>query len=408
MNNEYPSPVAGVPKFRGGDEPGVAPGWDIRSALAPSRLAIAMWDFAYLGRHCPGESMEDYPMVLGGLKSRGYNCVRIDPFAHLPGWLDNPDKVHIFPDENRPFLPWGWNRPFEAPVGRWIGDFIETVRDKEILYILSSWWLLAGWPESCIKVTTLAQAAELMADLLGKWKKRFGFEGLVYVDLCNELPYFIHGFLDQGQREAGLDWGAATFNAEQTGWLAGQINPALGALRREFPELLFTISIHGDPRWIDVPVEFDCLDVHFYADVDQRWNARTRFSGFMERFFTDQDWHAEFSDRWRRSKPAWPMFRARQRDVIAQFSRWAIRRGMPLTTSEGWSAWYADNAPDYDLQPLIAWSEWALEDAIEFGFWGWTPHSYVQPQYGPLWTDEAWHRKMTGTFFSKSAAQRLH
>ena len=38
---------------------------------------------------------------------------------------------------------------------------------------------------------------------------------------------------------------------------------------------VFTASIHGDLRWLDVPLELDCLDVHFYADADPRSGAVT-------------------------------------------------------------------------------------------------------------------------------------
>lgn len=374
----------------------------MRSDLDPQRLTIAMWDFAYLGRHRPGQSMANFPAVLSGLAERGYNCVRIDPFPQLPGYLDDPSKVYRFPDQGRPYIPWGWNDGFEMPVGQTVIEFMEEVHRQGLRTILSAWWLLSGMPEESVKVTSLEQGAELFVKLLEKWKSRFGFEGLAYVDLCNELPYFIHGFLDQAKAEVNMEWwNGQPFTSEQAGWLANEMNPPLAALQRAFPELLFTISMHGDTRWLQVPVECDCLDIHFYGAADSRWANRTRFGDFTSKFFTDRSWQAEFSERWRKSKPAWPMFRARQRGLMAAFANWSRQRGMPLTTTEGWSAWYADNTPDYDYGPLIAWSEWALEDAVEYGFWGWTSHSYIQPQYGPLWDNIAWHQKLTGRFLKE-------
>lgn len=384
-------------------ESGVSPlpSWDMRQSLEPSRLTIAMWDYAYFGRHRPGQSMADYPAVLSALAERGYNCVRIDPFPQLEGYLEHPERVYAFPGGGRPYVPWGWNDDFEMAAGTTVIEFVEEVRRQGLNMILSAWWMTKGMPPEAITVTRLDQGAELFAKLLETWKQRFGFEGLVYVDLCNEMPYFIDGFLEDARREVGLEWySGQRFTPEQAAWLAAQINPALGLLQRAFPELRFTISMHGDTRWLDVAVQCDCLDVHFYADADPRWKVRTRFGDFKSQLFTSRDWHAEFSERWRKSRPCWPQFRARQRAKMEAFAGWAQQQGMPLTTTEGWAAWYVDHAPDYDLQPLIAWSEWAVEDAVDCRFWGWTAHSYIQPQYGPLWDDVSWHQRMTSAFLN--------
>jgi len=48
----------------------------------------------------------------------------------------------------------------------------------------------------------------------------------------------------------------------------------------DLQELRFTTSIHGDARRFDVPLQLNCLDVHFCADVDPRWSERTRFGEF--------------------------------------------------------------------------------------------------------------------------------
>jgi hypothetical protein len=181
-------------------------------------------------------------------------------------------------------------------------------------------------------------------------------------------------------------------------FLAEALNPALSALQREFPQLRFTGSIHGDVRWLDVPVQFDCLDVHFYSDVDPRWRDRTRFAEFMPRFFSDAAWHAEFSERCKAARGAVaPMLRAAQRTKLAAFASWAAQHGMPLTTSESWSSWYYYDSPDLDWDWLLEWSEWSVEDAIEYKMWGWTPHNYCQPQFAN-WQDARWHRRLTDRF----------
>jgi len=187
----------------------------------------------------------------------------------------------------------------------------------------------------------------------------------------------------------------------QIAFLSEELNGAMRLLQREFPELRFTGSIHGDLRWLDVPLEFDCLDVHFYADADPRWAARTRFSEFtkMDLFKTDE-WFAEFSARCRAADAAaGPMFRARQEAKLQTFSRWAAERGMPLTTTESWSTWFYVDHPDLDWGWLLDWAEWSVDAAISAGMWGWTPHNYTLPQFAN-WRDVAWHRKLNERFLN--------
>jgi hypothetical protein len=194
----------------------------------------------------------------------------------------------------------------------------------------------------------MAEGAEMWATLLADWKKRFGFDRIVYVDIANETPYFFPGLLAQLKKATGAGFDEhPVFSAEQISFLANEINKALGLLRREFPELRFTTSIHGDLRWLDVPMELDCLDVHFYADADPRWTERTRFNEFVEDGIFEKDrWFKEFSERSTKTAASMaPMLRARQRFKMSEFANWATRRGEPLTTSEAWATWYYIDDP---------------------------------------------------------------
>ena len=188
------------------------------------------------------------------------------------------------------------------------------------------------------------------------------------------------------------------FTPRLISFVANDLNGAMTCLQREFPELRFTASMHGDVRWLDIPVQFDCLDVHFYADIDARWRERTRFKDFMPNFFKENSWHKEFSDRCRlTAQSIAPMLRASQRTKLAAFSAWAEKQGMPLTTSESWSSWFYYDSPDLDWGWLLDWSEWTVDDAIEYRMWGWTPHNYCQPQF-KNWQDARWHRRLTEKF----------
>ena len=378
--------------------------FDMRDWLDPRRMTIVMWDQAFLLRHAPGESYADYERVLDETIERGYNTLRLDPLPQLID-LAHPEKVLRWEDPHTPYMPWGWDKAGDGPLGAWLIEFMEKVQAKRLNYTLSAWWFTGKsennlFPDEALAPQTHAEAAGLWARLLHEWQKRFGFDGLVYVDLANEVPYFLPGFLQRFEQETGSGWneGGQPFTPEQVSFLSHELNPALSFLQREFPQLRFTASIHGDLRWLDVPVQFDCLDVHFYSDVDLRWRDRTRFADFMPGLFTDASWHKEFSQRCKATHGAIAaMLRAAQRAKLASFAAWSQEKGMPLTTSESWSSWYYYDSPDLDWGWLLDWAEWSVEDALEFGMWGWTPHNYCQPQFAN-WRDARWHRRLTDKF----------
>ncbi len=375
--------------------------FDMRKQLTPERLTIVMWDQAYLLRHGPGGSFQDFDRVLDETIERGYNTLRLDPMQQ---WIDlaEPDKILSWPDPKQPYMPWCWNTAVSGPVGRWQIEFMEKVlkRRHDLSYTLSSWWFCGeNGPTPRRTPRTHMEAAEMWVELLTQWKSRFGFDGLVYVDLENETPFFLPGFMDRFSKAGeGQIAAPGCYPPGQAQLLTSELNDAMRYLRAEFPELLFTTSIHGDLRWLDLAVEFDCLDVHFYSDADPRWQVRTKFHSAMSKFFTETAWQKDFSDRCMKTHRAMaPMLRAAQRDKLRQFAQWAEARGMPLTTSESWAAWFYIDSPDLDWGWLLDWSAWSVDDAVEFGMWGWTPHNYCQPHFAN-WQDIAWHQRLTERF----------
>jgi len=380
--------------------------FDMRTGLKPGRLTMAMWDVAYALRHMQGGSFADYDRVLDEAVERGYNTLRIDP---MPQWIDlkKPERVLEWPDPHQRFMPWNWNTAVKGPVGLWVIDFIEKLHKRASLnYTLSGWWFMPGLPTSppvpaaLRRPANMVEGAEMWAVQLADWKKRFGFERLLYVDIANETPYFFPDFGERLKKATGADFGElAAFSPAQSAFMAEEINKALGLLRREFPELRFTTSIHGDLRWLDVPLELDCLDVHFYADADPRWDERTRFGEFSgDHLFETDRWFKEFSERSAKTAAAMaPMLRARQRFKMKEFAEWSVRRGAPLTTSEAWATWFYIDDPKLDWGWLLDWAKWSCDDAIACKFWGWTPHNYAQPQF-KNWKDVKWHRALTERF----------
>lgn len=383
--------------------------FDPREYLDPKRLTIMMWDQGFLARHTPGESFHDYDRILDESIVRGYNTIRIDPLPNLIN-LNKPDEIWSWDHPKRPFLPWANNREFSGPVGKWLIEFIAKVLEKKLFYTLSTWWFdennWCGKPNISPKVKRIpknhVEAAEIWLTFLSDWKKTIGFNNLVYVDIHNEVPFFMSGYKQMLKSKFNLDWDSGLpFNSEQIDFLSSDLNQAMKILQREFPELRFTASIHGDERWLSVPLNFDCLDVHFYLDADQRWLNRTKFNEYVnDEFYVTDRWFSEFSDRCTKSRNSvMPMLFQKQQQKLANFSAWAESFGMPLTTSESWASWFYFDHPDLNWDWLLEWSKMTVEGAIRHKMWGWTPHNYVQPQF-KNWSDVEWHQKLTERFLN--------
>ena len=191
---EFPMQVSGSARSQQPFSTGL---FDMRDWLNPRRLTIVMWDQAFLLRHAPGESYENYDRVLDETIERGYNTLRLDPMPQLLD-LDYPETVIRWPDPRTPYMPWCWNKAGEGPLGAWLVEFMQKVQDRRLNYTLSSWWFtnVSTTPLPIANVPdNHAAGAELWATMLRAWKSRFGFDGLVYVDLHNEVPYFLPGFM---------------------------------------------------------------------------------------------------------------------------------------------------------------------------------------------------------------------
>ncbi len=197
---EFPLQQSGASRHRPAFHPGK---FDMRERLDPRRLTIVMWDQAYLMRHAAGESYADYERVLDETIERGYNTLRLDPLPQLLD-LEHPERIFRWRDPHTPYMPWCWDKAGEGPLGAWLIDFMQQVQRRRLNYTLSAWWFTGQssnnpFPAEALAPRTHLEAAELWARLLRGWKQRFGFEGLVYVDLANEVPYFLPGFLQRYQ-----------------------------------------------------------------------------------------------------------------------------------------------------------------------------------------------------------------
>jgi hypothetical protein len=338
--------------------------FDMRNWLTPRRLTLLMWDQAFLMRYVPGEAYADHDRVLDEALERGYNTLRLAPLPQLID-LTHPKQCFRWEDPHKPYMPWGWRRAGSGPLGEWLIEFMEKVLARGLNYTLSAWRFHSStapsFPREAKAPRTHLEAAELWAKLLQQWQQRSSFERLVYLDIANEVPYFLPGFKQRIKDETGQSWTGEehedqgpVLSDRLVSFMSAELNGAIRALQREYPQVRFTASIHGDERWLGIPVQFTCLDAHFYADFDARWRDRTRFADWLPRLFTDATWHIESSDRCGAARHAVaPMLRAAQRSQLAAFAAWAEQKSMPLTTSESWASWSYYDSPDLDWQLLL-------------------------------------------------------
>lgn len=364
--------------------------FDMRRFLTPRRLTLAMWDFAFLTRHMAGDAFADYDRVLDEAVERGYNAIRIDPLPHVID-LTRPEALITRPKlERARFNPWDREAAVSGPLGAWLIDFMEKLLDRGLYYCLSAW---SPALDQGTQPQNLQEVTDCFLRLLEAWRGRFGFDRCLYVDLSNEYPYFLNDHLQRIADAHGERWSPAW-----CAFVSGEVNGVLRAARSAFPEVRFMVSLHDETPWINLGLELDVMDIHFYATADPRYLQRSNFGQYYERAFYDDSVYKDLSDRSVKSHRIMaPMYRARQRTKIAAFSRWSQECGIPLLTTESWANWFWIDHPDMDWGWLLDWAEWSVEDAIDYGMWGWTPHNYCQPQF-QNWQDVAWHRRLTDKF----------
>lgn len=369
--------------------------FDMREYLYPKRLTMIMWDYAFLTRRMKGDSFESYDEVLDQAVENGYNTIRIDPLPHAID-LMNPDKLITRPQLfNQMIHPWDRAMSFEGEMGKWLVEFMQKLNERNLNYCLSGWFPpYDGYP----RPKNLQETVPMWIKMLRDWEELFGFENLIYVDLSNEYPYFLDNHLENSIIKHGQRW-SDSWNK----FIKNEVDSCLRQLRNEFPQLRFTVSLHGDTNWIDLGLELDVMDIHFYADADARFNDRTNFDINCADFFRDESLFKDFSDRCVKSHNAMaPMYRARQRAKLSAFANWSNVSGIPLVTTESWASWYYIDHKDLDWSWILDWSKWSLEDAIDYKMWGWTPHNYCQPQFAN-WMDTSWHKELTNQFLKRNS-----
>jgi hypothetical protein len=282
--------------------------YDMRDYLNPRRLTIAMWDAAYMARRNSNDPFRNWDRALDDAKERGFNTIRIDAF---PSIIDpnNLDMEYTWADKSSelPFVPWMWINSYTSKPGRDLIEFIQLANKKNIYLSLSSWWIA-----NRIVPENIQHATEMWINLLGTIRKEAGFDNIIFVDLCNEIPGFLPGYAkllaeagekdedDNKKTEQITDLApvpGCCWNRKQLDFLKKTLDPSLANAQREYPELKFTYSMNINPSFENIELDNpDVLDIHFFI-TDPRFDARTRFFEYIKTIYKTDENFKDFYGR---------------------------------------------------------------------------------------------------------------
>ncbi len=347
--------------------------------------AITMWDFSWLERRWPGAGYEDWDRALDELLERGYDAVRIDAYPHL-----------VAHDGNREWMlkpcwstqDWGSPALNTVRVLPALHEFMRKCKDRGIKVALSSWFR-EPTEDVRMNIKTPADLARIWQVTLDGIKKAGLLDVVLWVDVVNEWP---------GPRWAPfflppLDWG----QWDDPRGLA-YMKTTIEGLRLSYPDLPILFSTMGTRS-----KQFGEADIRFLDGIEHHiWMAAMNDGEFYRELkyeyelfdLIGYDKLQKGAEKLYRSKPEyWQGLLTREIDIMAGISR---KLNQPMTTTECWGV------VDYKDWPLLNWN-W-VKDLCELG----TLHAaasgqwlsiatsnFCGPQFVGMWSDVAWHRRLT-------------
>ena len=342
-------------------------------------LAIAMWDFSWLERRWPGAGYEDWDDVLGQLKSRGYDAVRIDAYPHLVA--TSPQKTwEILPCWNQEL--WGSPALTRVQVQPHLNQFIEKCARHNILVGLSTWWR-EDRENTRMKIKSPQLLAEVWRKTLDSIADAKLLDQILYVDLSNEfcIPPWTPWIPRSTNRHSpeGVRW----------------MSDSIAVLKKAHPQLSYTFSFTSEyDTWQKQDVSMlDFLELHlwmthffdFYDKVDYHYEE------FDPKGYVNLQKRAE--SLYRQNPRHWQACLEKGIDLLENWSRLS---GKPLMTTECWGV------VTYKDWPLLNWDwvkelcELGVKRAAKTGRWAAIATSnFCGPQFVGMWRDVGWHRRLT-------------
>lgn len=368
-------------------------------------LTVAMWDFSYLVRRGGAEDeYRDWGRALDGLVERGYDTVRIDAFPHLIAADERggrQEEFTVLPRGKR--FMWGNHEPVQVRPRRDLIEFVGETAKRGLRVGLSSWFN-EDTEHRRDGVVTPGDFARVWGETLAVLRDEGLLPSIAWVDLCNEFPLPMWAG-PAYRRLFGTGWPnllpmVRPWNDERRAAVQAYLDEPIAALRAEFPDLRYTVSLQfvGDAnmRSLDTSA-LDLAEVHVWASDNIRFCFRTgQLLPLLEAPGGTAIHRALGPPVWRRWREAWLMRLARRLDTWAD---WAEEHELPLVTSEGWGPINYDDAPD---SPDGAEWDWvkeicaeAMTMALDRGWRGVCSSNFCQPHFPGMWRDRAWHRRVT-------------
>lgn len=344
-------------------------------------LAFTMWDFSWLERRGPGGGYGNWGRALDELAERGYNAVRIDAYPHLVAHgiaratLEPVWTVH----------EWGSPVPVEVAPMPALAEFIAECGQRRIQVGLSTWFRKDG-ADSRLRIRSPADHAAVWLRTVGELRRAGVMEHVCYVDLCNEFP--------------GEHWAPFFDNSPDSSWNGmtekslAWMEAAVAAFRAQEPDLPVTVSVVGFDAKVRERWRFlDFLEPHIW--MTQSSDFLERIGGNYNNFdSTGYEAIAARADAAYRGKRV--HWEAKLRERIDAWAGIARACGRPLVTTECWAIVNYRDWPGLDWGWVKELCEFGVEEALKTGLWvGVATSNFCGPQFTGMWSDVAWHQRLT-------------
>ena len=367
------------------------------------RFAIAMWFWVGVLRPFSGVAQdEDWDRTLDELVERGYNAVRIEAFPHLlapPLHGPNPKEFRLPVEEPRFLAP--WDPDFTLNFEPWpsLAAFIKKCYERKLYVALTTWLYDDSFTHRRNEIRERSDLVRMWDYTLRLLQKEGLLDRIIFVDLCNEAPFWMPSVLRRVSELAypkpdpPADW-----NTQQRRFLEDTLNGAVGDLKQRWPNLLFTVSPGGhfnEYAQMDLG-NFDLLENHMWLKQNEEFrNSINPKTSTLLNMNDDTDWY-EVAQAISRSvdkqRAKWQRWMS---EYIKWHKAWADRLQIPIAVTECWGPVSWRDHPALSWNWVKEWCAWCVQEAVNLDYWIIATSNFCTPRFPGMWEDMAWHQRMT-------------